>query len=199
MSYWRVLERFFGTYKPNVLTWLGLLILCMILYLCSYSDFFLNLTFFIIGSHIVFISVLGLLNRSLQHNICVDSLRCLIRQCSFLSSISTSSHKGRWFLFSFHIWSAIPDFSISPCTTAFWCSSSLTFSGRPVLLFYILPQLEGMEYTLFLIILNSVGGLTQKRYLWRAEPLVTNIRQHIHGILGRNGIRSAYAKLNWSK
>ena len=33
-------ERIFGTYKLNVLTWLGLLLLCMIFYLCSYSDFF---------------------------------------------------------------------------------------------------------------------------------------------------------------
>ena len=42
------------------------------------------------------------------------------------SIILTSSHKGNWFLFFFHAWSAIPDFSISPRTTAFRCSSSLT-------------------------------------------------------------------------
>ena len=35
------LEWIFGTY--NVLTWLGLLLLCMIFYLCSYSDFILFL------------------------------------------------------------------------------------------------------------------------------------------------------------
>ena len=34
----------------------------MIFYLCSYSDF-CHLTFLIIGSHIVFISILGLLSR----------------------------------------------------------------------------------------------------------------------------------------
>ena len=32
-------EWIFGTYKLNVLTWLRLLLLCMIFYLCSYSDF----------------------------------------------------------------------------------------------------------------------------------------------------------------
>ena len=36
--------------------------------------------------------------------------------------------KSRWFPFSFHIWSAILDFSIWPCTTAFQCPSSLTFT-----------------------------------------------------------------------
>ena len=32
-------EGIFGNYKRNVLTWLGLLQLCLIVYLCSYSDF----------------------------------------------------------------------------------------------------------------------------------------------------------------
>ena len=104
-----------------------------------------HLAFLIIGSHIVFNSILRLLSRSLWPNICADSLRRLIPQCSALPIISTLSHKGRWFPFSFHIWSAIPDFSISPRTTAFRCSSSLTFSGRPVSPLYILPQLQGME------------------------------------------------------
>ena len=95
----------FWTYKLNALTWLGLPLLCMIFYLCSYSDFF-HLVFLIIGSHIVFNSILGLLSRP---NICADSLRRLILQCLALSIISTLSHKGRWVPFSFHIWSAIPD------------------------------------------------------------------------------------------
>ena len=95
------------------------------------------LTVLIISSHIVFISLLGLLSRSLQPTICANSLRCLILQCSALSIISTSSHKVKWFPFSFHIWSAIPNFSISPRTTAFRCSSSLTFSGRHVSPLYI--------------------------------------------------------------
>ena len=91
----------------------------MIFHLCSYSDFFFHLAFLIIGSHIVFNSILGLLSRSSKPNICADSSRRLILQCSALSIISTSSHKERWFPFSFHIWSAIPDFSISPRTIAF--------------------------------------------------------------------------------
>ena len=37
-------EWIFGTYKLNVLIWLGLLLLCMIFYLCSYSDFFPEIT-----------------------------------------------------------------------------------------------------------------------------------------------------------
>ena len=107
-------------------------------YLSSFSNFFLNLTFLIISSHIVFVFVLGLLNRSLWSNICADSLRRLILQCSSLSIILTLSHKGKWFPLSFHIWSAIPVFSISPRTTAFRYSSSLIFSGRHVLPLYIL-------------------------------------------------------------
>ena len=93
---------------------------------------FFYLTFLIFGSHIVFISVLGLLSRSWQNTICADSLRCLILQCSALSIISTSSHKDKRFSFSFNIWSTIANFSIPPRTNAFWCSSSLTYSGQPV-------------------------------------------------------------------
>ena len=127
------------------------------------------LTFLIIGSYIVFISILGLLNRSLLPNIYADSLRRLIPQCS-LSIILTSSYKGWCFPFSFHTWSAIPNFSISPRTTAFRCSSSLT--GQHISPLYTLPQLQGMEFTEFLVMLNSLSGLTWKRYLWRVEPLV---------------------------
>ena len=65
-----------------------------------------------------------------QHKCCF--LRHLILPCSSLSNIFTSSHKGRWFRFSFHIWSAIPDFSTSLRHTAFRCSSSLAFSGQHV-------------------------------------------------------------------
>ena len=140
-------------------------------------DFFIRvhitifyLAFLIIGSRIVFISLLCLLNRSLYPNICADSLRRLILQCSSPSIILTSSHKGVFFPFSFHIWSAIPYFS--PHTIDFQCSSSLTFSGRYVSPWYTLSQLQGMEYTQFLVMLNSVEGLTRKRYLRRAEPLV---------------------------
>ena len=44
-----------------------------------------------------------------QLNISVASVRHLLFQSSSLSIIFTLSHKGRWFPFSFHIWSAIPD------------------------------------------------------------------------------------------
>ena len=92
-----------------------------------------------------------------------QDMRCffsLILQCSFLSIILITSHKGKWFPFSFHIGSAIPDFSISPRTTAFRPSSRLTFRGW-----------HGMEYTQFLV-MYSVGGLTRKRYLRRVVPLL---------------------------
>ena len=122
-------EWIFRTYKLNVLTWLGLLLLCMIFYQCSYSDFF-YLTFLIIGSHIVFVSILGLLSRSLWPNICADSLRRLILQCSVLSIIWTSSHKGRWLPFSFHIvldhvefrsWLDPEEISLESWTTCEYC------------------------------------------------------------------------------
>ena len=56
--------------------------------------------FLIIGSHIVFISILDLL-KSLYSNIYATSLRRLILQCSSVAIILTSSHKGRWFPFFF--------------------------------------------------------------------------------------------------
>ena len=57
----------FGIYNLNAFTRLGLLLLCMIFYLCPYSDFFFHPAFLIIGSHIVFNSILGLLSRSLKY------------------------------------------------------------------------------------------------------------------------------------
>ena len=48
-------------------------------YIPIFLSLFFYLTFLIIGSHIVFISILNL------PNICADSLRCLILQCSSLS------------------------------------------------------------------------------------------------------------------
>ena len=142
----------------------------MIFYQSSYSYFFL--TFLIIGSHIVFISILGLLSRSLKPNIYADSLKCLILQCSSLSIILTLSHKRRWFPFSFHICSAIPDFSISLRTTAYRCSYNFIFSGRHVSPLYTLPQLQGVGLSQFMTMLNSVGCLTRKRYPWRVERVV---------------------------
>ena len=72
--------------------------------------YFFHLAFLIIGSYIVFNSILGLLSRSLKPNVCADSLRRLILQCSALSIISTLSHEGKWFPFSFHIWLPYPTF-----------------------------------------------------------------------------------------
>ena len=81
--------------------------------------------------------------------------------------------KHMFFLF-FHIWSAIPDFFILPHTTAFWCSSSLTFNGRYFLPLYTLPQLQRMEFKQFLAMLYSFGGLTQTRY-FQSVDLLLNI------------------------
>ena len=150
-------------------------------YRSSYSDFF-NSNILVISSHIVCISILGLLNRSLKPNICADSSWRLILRYFSLSIILTSSHKSRWFPFSFHIWSAIPDFSISPTTTAFRCSSSLNFSRQHVSPLYTLAQLQGMEYTKFLVMLNSVKawheeirGSFQTFFVW-ALLLIVHVK-----------------------
>ena len=39
MTCWTIQSEYLGTYELNI-TWLGLLLLCMIFYQCSYSDFF---------------------------------------------------------------------------------------------------------------------------------------------------------------
>ena len=108
-------ELIFRTYKPNAFIntmSYYLLLSCTILFI----DFaFFNLIFLIISAHIEFISIFGLLNRSLQPCICAASLRHFILQYS-------SFHKSSWFTFSFYIWSTISHFSISPRLTAFRCS-----------------------------------------------------------------------------
>ena len=106
---------------------------------------FFNLTFLIIYSHILLISIISLLNRSLKSKICADSLRWLIHLCSSHSIIVTLSHKGSWFPFFFHIWSAIPDFSISPRITAFRYSSNIIFGRQHVSPLYALQS--WMKYT----------------------------------------------------
>ena len=131
----------------------------------------LDLIFSIIGSQVVFISIFGLLKRSTSPNILTASLRCHLFQCSSLSIILTLCHKARWFPLSFHIWSAIPDFPISRCTTAFWCFCSFTFRGQHVSPLYTWLQLHGMEYTQFLVMFYSFGGLIRKRWLQRVGPL----------------------------
>ena len=80
--------------------------------------------------------------------------------------------QGRWFPLSFHISLAIPDFLTSTWNTAFRCSSSLTFSGLYASPLYTLPQLYRMEYMQFIVMLYSVGGLTQQRYFWRVRLLI---------------------------
>ena len=98
----------------NVLSslWLLQMIFCQSLY----SNFVLPMlsNLFDYWLPFVFITILSLLNRSLWPHICAHSLRWLILQGSSLSIILTLSHKSRRFPFSFHIWSTIPDFSISP-------------------------------------------------------------------------------------
>ena len=87
-------------------------------------------------------------------NKCTASSRHIILKCSFLPMILTSSYKGKWFPFSFHIWSAIPNFSTSPWHTAFQCSSSLSFSEQYVLLLPWLHRIEYMQFWLCCILLG---------------------------------------------
>ena len=116
-----------STFQPNALCpcwtiqskFLGLINLKFpsthVFYPSSYCIFFFfHRAFLINGSQIVFISIHDLLNRSHYPKMCIAPLRCFILQCSSLSIILTWSHSGRWFLFSFHIWSAIPDFLSFP-------------------------------------------------------------------------------------
>ena len=56
------------------------------------------MAFSIIGSQIVFISILGLLKKSTWPNICADSLRRLLFQCFFLSIIYPARIDGFPFL-----------------------------------------------------------------------------------------------------
>ena len=48
--------------------------------------------------------------RFLRRSICADSLSLRILQWCSLSMISTWSHREQWSPFSFHMWSATPDF-----------------------------------------------------------------------------------------
>ena len=129
-----------GYYKPNVFSnhslpmpiwqFKNFFLPELILQLCCSYCF--SLALFIYSSHIVLISMLGRLRRFLWPRTDSDSLSLWIFQWCSLSIISTWSHRGWWSPFSFHMWSATPDFSISPCVTAFWCSWSLTLKGWPV-------------------------------------------------------------------
>ena len=126
-----------------------------ILQLCCYC---FTLALFIIGSYIVFNSMLSRLRRFLWPSICADSLRLQIFQWCSLSMISTWSHRGRWPRFCLHMWSATPDFSTSLRVIAFWCFWSLTLRVRPVSPLYFLPQLHGIAYTQSLVMFSTMGG-----------------------------------------
>ena len=58
------------------------------------------------------------------------------------------------------------DFTLYNC---FRYSSRLTFSGRHISLLYILPKLHWMEYTQFLVMLYSVGGLDSKEIFSKSQ------------------------------
>ena len=118
-----------------------------------------SLALLITGSHIVLISILGWLRRFLWPSIWADSLSWRIFQWCSLSMISAWSHRGRWFLFFLHMWSATPDFSTSPGVITFWCSWSLALSGggRPVFPLHFLPQLHGIAYTQSTLV-NEIKG-----------------------------------------
>ena len=132
--------------------------------------FFFHPAFLIIGSHIVFNSILGLLSRPLKPNICADSLRRLILQCSALSIISTSSHKGRWFRFLSIYGPPYPTFQ-----------SNLVLLPSDVLLAL---HLVGDLSHLCIFYRNCKGWskhsswscwIPLKRYLQRVEPLVNTV------------------------
>ena len=144
-------EWIFGYYKLNVLTLARITTIMydflpvLIFRFHLKNFFFYYLAFLIIGSPYC----IQLYTWSTQQVIVAQRMCWFLKPSNppMFSPINYFNfvHKGRWFPFSFHIWSAIPDFSISPRTIAFRCSSSLTFSGRPVSPLYILPQLQGME------------------------------------------------------
>ena len=135
----------FRTYKRNLFTWL---IMYVLIFRCFYLIYLFFFFFFIKHFNYCFSYCIHLYNWPTQQIILPQHM------CWFLKAsnppmfspiiISTSSYKGRWFRFLFHIWSAIPDFLISPRSTAFRYSSSLIFSGRSVSPLYIL-QLLGMK------------------------------------------------------
>ena len=90
-------------------------IVCDFFCFISYCNFYFIEPFWLLVS----ISYLSLyLICSLFPFLCTASLKRLILQWSSLSMILTSFQKGKWFSFSFNIWSAIPDFFTSSWHTA---------------------------------------------------------------------------------
>ena len=131
---WILSRLFIPTHYYYVFFFLLLFILQLLFFLKS------NLAFLITGSHIVFISMLNLLKKSLLPNRCAASLRLLILKV--LLNLLSWLHP-----FSFHLWSAIPDYITSPQHTAFWCSPSLTFSWQHISLFYTLWRFRNYQRT----------------------------------------------------
>ena len=84
----------------------------------------------------------------------------------------TSSHKRRWFPFSFPIWFDILDFSTLPRDTTFSYSSRLTFSGRYDSHLYTLP-LEVhkiLSHVVFCWELDSEEIYTKSRVTFEYSP-----------------------------
>ena len=75
------------------------------------------------------------------------------------------------FPFSFHVWSTINYFSISPHNIAFLCSSSLTFNERHVLFVYFTTTERDGVHT----VLGHVEFCWWLDILQRVEPLVNTV------------------------
>ena len=187
-------EWIFGTYKLNVLSSLWLRLLCIIFYLSSYSNFFLADLLDYGFPYCIHLYIWS------THQVTVTQHICWFLKVSnspvFISFILTLSRKAGWFPFSCHIWSAIPDFSISPHSTAFWCSSKLIFSGWRVSSLYTLQQLQRMEYIQSLIMLNSVGGWTRKKYFCKKKIILSSSNKMKRGKRKR---RWKKRKRRWKK
>ena len=67
--------------------------------------------------------------------------------------------QGQIVSLSFHIWSAIMNFSTSLQHTSFWCPSNFTFRGWHVSPLYTSPQQPGMEYKKILVLVAFYWGL----------------------------------------
>lgn len=87
------------------------------------------------------------------------SLQIISTYFPMLFIILISFSKSYWSQISLYTWSGIPDFKMS--LISFWCSSSLIF---------ILSQLHGILYKLFLIIFSSNFFIVC--LLWRGIYLV---------------------------
>ena len=118
--------------SPGEFLWLINLIsqLCAWCILRIYFSFlFLGLfalSFRITRSQIVLISTLGPLKRQLYSSICADSFSFYFLM-SFPVNYSDLIPQELMTCLSLHMWSSMPDFVVSPLTTAFWCFSTLTF------------------------------------------------------------------------